>query len=297
MNQDMPLSLPRPKRITGLEQVASQYKAVLSDVWGVVHNGRSVYRHSVEALAAFRKQGGRVVLITNSPRPHGGVRQQLDELNVDPETYDDIVTSGDVTRDLISKVDGSVFHLGPARDTPLFAGLDTMLSSADEATAVVCTGLFEDEQETPEDYRDMLAGFAERRLPFICANPDIVVERGDRLIWCAGSLAQLYEQLGGETLLAGKPHQPIYELAFEKLQHLSNGRVDKVGTLAIGDGMPTDVAGAQANDFDLLYISAGIHSAEYGDPDAPDVTALEAFLDEHGARPKFWSPRLSWTGA
>ncbi len=289
-------SAPITRRANGLVEIAPTYKGILSDVWGVVHNGQSVYRNSIDAFTAYRKQGGRVVLITNSPRPKVGVGQQLKDMGVPDDCYDDIATSGDVTRVLISKAEGPVFHLGPDRDLPLFEGLDVELCDGADAQTIVCTGLIDDEKETPQDYIHILSAYVRRGVPLICANPDLVVERGDRLIWCAGSLARLYEQLGGVTRVAGKPHKPIYDLAFEKLQAVTDVEIAKADAIAIGDGMPTDVAGAQSNGYDLLYISAGIHSGEYGNPDAPDEGKLHEFLENNGATPKFWMPRLSWEG-
>ena len=282
------------QQISGLSQIAGQYRAILSDVWGVVHNGVSVYEAAADALAAYRNQGGQVVLLTNSPRPCEGVLQQLDEMGVRKDAYDAIVTSGDVTRTLIKQSQGKAFHLGPQRDLPLFTGTGVELVAQDECNTIVCTGLFEDTTETPDDYRDILSDMAQRGIPFICANPDIVVERGDRLIYCAGSLAQLYQEMGGVTLVAGKPHKPIYDLAMQKLSELNSSEISKNHVLAIGDGMPTDVAGALNNGFDLLYISAGIHSAEYGDAEHPDPKALAIFLNEHDADPVAWMPRLGW---
>ena len=283
------------KRISGLSTIAADYPAILCDVWGVLHNGQSVYRAAEDALMQYRAQGGRVVLLTNSPRPNQGVLAQLDGLKVDRSAYDDIVTSGDVTRTLIAESDGPLFHLGPERDLPLFAGLDKQFASEADCSAVVCTGLFDDEVETPDDYRERLTALAERDVPFICANPDLVVERGDRLIYCAGSLAQLYRELGGKTLVAGKPHAPIYKLAMDRLAKIDSGAAVKENVICIGDGMPTDVAGALSNGFDLLYISAGIHSAEYGAADNPDADALDGFLKKHQVDPTVWMPRLTWT--
>ncbi len=281
-------------RMTGLQEARGRYTCILSDVWGVLHNGVSVYPEAASALAKFRAVGGHVVMITNSPRPREGVLAQFGDLGVDPDAYDDVVTSGDVTRDLISQVTGKIYHLGPDRDKPLFAGLDVELADAGEASAIVCTGLFNDEVETPEDYRADLAAMVDRKLPLICANPDIVVERGNRLIWCAGALARLYAELGGETRLAGKPHSPIYDLASRKLAALAGGEVSKSKILAIGDGMPTDVAGAQAFGADLLYISAGIHAGEYGGANNPDEKQLLAFLAAQNANPALWMPKLLW---
>jgi len=282
------------KRISGLSAIASDYRAILCDVWGVLHNGQSVYRQAEDALVRYRQGGGQVVLLTNSPRPNHGVASQLDDLQVDRQAFDAIVTSGDVTRTLISQTKGDVFHLGPERDLPLFDGLDKKLVGPDDCQAVVCTGMFEDEIETPEDYRDQLTALAKRQIPFICANPDLVVERGNRMIYCAGSLAKLYDESGGKTLVAGKPHSPIYNLAMQRLEEINGAAMPQESVIAVGDGMPTDVAGALSNGFDLLYISAGIHSASYGPADDPNEDELAAFLADHKAEPTVWMPRLCW---
>ncbi len=281
-------------RISGLGALAGRYKGLLCDVWGVLHNGVAVYDEAMNALTQFRKQGGNVVMITNSPRPRDGVLAQLYGLGVDEETFDDIVTSGDVTRVLIAQAEQPVFHLGPERDLPLFDGLDVELSDLSQAKAIVCTGLFDDESETPEDYREQLSTAVARSVPFICANPDLVVERGDRLIWCAGALARLYEELGGKTQLAGKPHKPIYDLAEKQLVTAAGGTLSRSQIICIGDGMPTDVAGAQLNGFDLLYIAAGIHAGDYSDKNGLDEAALQAFLKSQGATPAAWMPHLAW---
>ncbi len=282
------------KRISGLSAIASDYRAILCDVWGVLHNGQSVYRQAENALVQYRKAGGQVVLLTNSPRPNQGVASQLDDLDVSRQAFDAIVTSGDVTRTLIEQTVGDVFHLGPDRDLPLFAGLGKNLVDEADCKTIVCTGLFEDERETPEVYRDRLTNLAERQIPFICANPDLVVERGDRMIYCAGSLAKLYGELGGQTFVAGKPHSPIYDLAMKRLQEINGSAMPQNNVIAVGDGMPTDVAGALSNGFDLLYISAGIHSADYGPADDPNEAELEKFLTDHKAEPTVWMPRLCW---
>ena len=280
--------------LQGLGQLEDRYKAVLCDVWGVVHNGVDVYRQADDALTQFRAAGGRVVLITNSPRRHIGVEQQLGEMGVSPAMRDAVVTSGDVTRTLIQRGPEQVFHLGPERDQPLFAGLDRTMVPLEEAETIVCTGLFEDEMETPDDYAAMLAIARERSLPFICANPDIVVERGERMIWCAGALARAYQAIGGLVHVAGKPHAPIYKLAMETLADISSAPIAAEDILCIGDGLPTDVKGANDKGLDLLYTSAGIHAGEYGDTEQPDEGRLHRFLADNGAHAAFWMPRLVW---
>lgn len=288
------MSNSQSTRISGLSDIAADYRGILCDVWGVLHNGQSVYAEAAHALEQYRAGGGIVVMLTNSPRPNKGVHQQFHELGVSDDVFDAIVTSGDVTRTLIAQAEGPIFHLGPGRDIPLFDGLDVELTDEANCNAIVCTGLFEDEVDSPDDYRTRLQILADRHVPFICANPDIVVERGERLIWCAGSLARLYEEFGGETLVAGKPHRPIYELAQSKLAEITGEAVPKSDIIAIGDGMPTDVKGAQDNGLDLLYISAGIHSAEYGPSDDPDEAELLKFLATQGADPAVWMPHLVW---
>ncbi|MDE1159613.1 MAG: TIGR01459 family HAD-type hydrolase [Neorhizobium sp.] len=280
------------KRIAGLNEVIDGYDVVLSDVWGVVHNGIKVFQQSCAALKGAREAGATVVLITNSPRPAPGVIEQMKALGVPDGTYDRIVTSGDVTRHLIAEGPRKVFLLGPERDMPLFDGLDVDVVSAADADAIVCTGFFDDETEVPEDYTDMLTAFAKRDVPFICANPDLVVERGHRIIPCAGAVAAYYEQLGGKSRIAGKPHTPIYVAALEAARE-ERGDVDRAKVLAIGDGMPTDVRGALAQGLDLLYVAAGIHVAEYTVNGETDEAILQAWLKNENAAPKFWMPRLA----
>lgn len=279
--------------IDNLDEIAGRYRAIFCDVWGVLHNGVAPFDGAVEALRRARGNGVRVVLITNAPRPTKGVREQLDIIGVADDCWDRIVTSGDVTRTLIGEGPRRVFHIGPERDLMLYDGLDVELVEEFEASAVVCTGLFDDDTETPDDYAPMLARLRMRNLPFVCANPDIVVERGDRLIWCAGALARDYGQLGGRTQIAGKPHRPIYEAALDTASQLIGEKIDASQVLAIGDGVMTDVKGAADNGIDVLYVSGGIHASEYGEAHAPDPQRLAAFLERHGYSPVAVMPRLA----
>ena len=281
-----------PQSIASLEALTGGYRALLCDVWGVIHNGVSAFPEAAAALAAARDKGVAVILITNAPRPRDGVIAQLANLGVPETAWDRVVTSGDVTRDLIRSGPRKVFHIGPERDYSLYDGLDIELVEEFEASAVVCTGLFDDEIETPDDYAEMLRRLRARDLPFICANPDIVVERGHQLIWCAGALARDYGQLGGRTLVSGKPHRPIYEAALQAASEVLGRDVAKSEALAIGDGMLTDVKGAADNGIDVLYVSGGIHARDYGEPHDPDPARLEAFLDKHGYAPVATIPRL-----
>lgn len=280
-----------PERLERLADLGADYDTVLCDVWGVLHNGVQAWPLAVEALRAFRLKGGTVILITNSPRRRTGVGEQLGHMGVDRDAYDRIVTSGDVTRALISAGSNQVYFIGPDRDLPLFEGLGVDLVGLDHAGTVVCTGLYDDENETPEEYLPILEEFRQRNLPFICANPDLIVERGDRLIPCAGSIAALYEKMDGQTLVSGKPHAPIYEASLAAASGL-RGQIDKSRVIAIGDGMPTDVKGAQDYGLDLLYVSSGIHAREYTQDAVVDEDKLHTFLEQRGAHPVRWMQRL-----
>ncbi len=282
----------RADRIGSLQDIEGRYGVILSDVWGVVHNGVRAFPDASQALAAARSRGLAVVLITNAPRPRAEVQAQLDILGVPRDAYDRIVTSGDVTRDLITEGARKIFHIGPERDLSIYDGLDVELVEEFEALTVVCTGLFDDDTETPDDYADMLRRLRQRDLPFVCANPDIVVEKGDRLIWCAGALARDYAQLGGRTRIAGKPHRPIYVAALQAAAEVLGRDVSERDALAIGDGVLTDVKGAEQNGIDILYVTGGIHAREYGETLEPDPAMLAAFLEKHGHHPVAVIPRL-----
>jgi HAD superfamily hydrolase (TIGR01459 family) len=291
------MTVSAPLLVEGLRALAPSYKGILCDVWGVLHNGVTAFEDAHKALRTYREEnGGKVVLITNAPRPAKQVGEMLASLGVPTEAYDDIVTSGDVTRAIL-EAQGSktLLHIGPNRDQPLYWDLEaTFTSNDDEAEAISCTGLANDETETPDDYRDRLKKLADRKLPMICANPDIVVERGDKLVWCAGALARLYEDLGGEVAILGKPHAPIYDAALERLAKIAGEKIAKEDVLAIGDGLPTDIRGAVSQDIDVLFITAGIHASDFGPSDEPDEHLIRRRLTEEGLRARAALPRLWW---
>jgi HAD superfamily hydrolase (TIGR01459 family) len=251
--------------ISSIHDVGLRYSAWLVDIWGVMHNGVRPFGPAVEATRRFREQGGVVLLLSNSPRPSETLRQQLRTLGVADQSYDATVSSGDLTRYELKKRDGArVFHLGPKRDLLIFTGLNIARVDASQAELIVCTGLFDDETETPDDYRGLLGDLAERGLMMFCANPDHMVERGDSLIYCAGALADLYEQLGGRAIYAGKPHLPIYKLAFETIEQIAGRPVPKGKILAIGDGLHTDIAGAAAAGIDSVFVASALHLGAEG---------------------------------
>jgi HAD superfamily hydrolase (TIGR01459 family) len=275
--------------------LAAGYDIALCDVWGVVHNGVAATVEACQALKQFRQQGGTVVLITNAPRPGDVVTGFLDALAVPRDTYDGIVSSGDVTRAVVAERTGQrVFHLGPARDLPMFDGLDVTSVGVEHADFVVCSGLFDDTTETPANYADLIATMRARNLLMVCANPDIVVERGDHLVYCAGAIADAYAEAGGEVLYAGKPYRPIYEQALATAQSLRPQPVDRRRVLAIGDSVRTDLKGAAAFGIDCLFVTAGIHAEEIGGRDSPNASALGGMFAAAGVYPKAVMRRLEW---
>jgi HAD superfamily hydrolase (TIGR01459 family) len=281
--------------IDRLSPLAPHYDVILSDVWGVIHNGVAAFPPACDALAAFRKAGGTVILVTNAPRPHEAVIRQLDRLHVPREVYDNIVSSGDVTRSVIAQRPGqSVFHLGPERDHAIFEGFDLRFADVETADYVVCSGLFNDETETPDDYREMLAVMRKRNLFMVCGNPDIVVERGHELIYCAGAIADLYAAMGGDVLYAGKPYAPIYEMALRKAESIRSETTPLSRVLAIGDSVRTDFTGATRQGIDCLFVTAGIHAEEFGGRDVPDEEAVKTIFDETGSLPRAVTHRLAW---
>jgi len=244
----------------GLSALSDRYDVLLCDVWGVIHNGVESFPEACQALVNWRAERGPVILISNSPRPSDAVIEQLDRLGVPREAWSAFVTSGDATRVLLQeRAPGPAWIVGPERDFTLYEGLGLETAGPDAAAFVSVTGMVDDENEAPSDYLDRLAIAAERGLTLICANPDRVVQRGDRLIYCGGSLADLYETLGGEVLMAGKPYAPIYDLALAEAEKLTGQPVDRARVLCIGDGVITDVKGAHDQALACLFIAKGIH--------------------------------------
>jgi HAD superfamily hydrolase (TIGR01459 family) len=275
--------------------LAANYDVVLSDVWGVTHNGVAAFPEACDALVRFRAGGGTVILLTNAPRRGEAVLHQLDQLGVPRDAYDGIVSSGDVTCGVMAERPGqSVFHLGPQRDISIFEGLNVRFASAEEADYVVCTGLFNDETETPESYRDMLTLMRDRGLFMVCGNPDVVVDRGDTLVYCAGAIADLYGTLGGEVLYAGKPYGPIYEMALAEATQTRGAKVETSRVLAIGDSVRTDLKGAATFGIDCLFVTAGIHAKELGGRHNPDMQILTRIFSEAGLRARAVTRTLVW---
>jgi HAD superfamily hydrolase (TIGR01459 family) len=275
--------------------LARDYDVLLCDIWGVVHNGIAAFPEACDALARFRKKGGAVILITNAPRAGANVQRILDRFAVPHDAYDAIMSSGDVTHGIVeTRLNQRVFHLGPERDLSIFAGLDVTFAAAETADYVVCSGLFDDTRETPDDYRELLRAMRARSLFMVCANPDIVVERGDELVYCAGAIADAYAEIGGDVLFCGKPYAPIYEAALGKAAALRGGPAPLARVLAIGDSVRTDLKGAALFGLDCLFVVSGLHADEAGGRGAPELSGLNATFAAAGVAPKAITRRLAW---
>ena len=285
--------------LTGLSTLAPRYQVLVCDIWGVIHNGESAYPGVIDCLKAFRRDHGTVLLLSNAPRPGAPIRKQLMALGVPPDSYDTIVTSGDLTRKMLAENSAAetyrVHHVGPDRCMPLFEGLNVERTTIDRASAIVCTGPFDDEREGPDDYRDYWRTALERQMPFYCANPDLQVQRGSQLIYCAGALAEEYVRQGGSVTYFGKPHLPVYDFVAERLQEFTGRSIAREKWLAIGDGLKTDILGATRAGIDALLITGGIHEAELADrAGTPDPDRIQAILAQRKLNAVGAMRRLVW---
>ena len=277
-----------PQILSGLADIAPEYDALVCDVWGVLHDGNDANEQAVYALKQFRSGGGRVVLLSNAPRPKVDLEVQFRKFGVALDCYDEIVTSGIATRlDLEARSKDQtlrMFHLGPERDRGIFEGLNIEIADIENAQIVLNSGLFNDDTETPDDYKDRLAMMKDRSLLMLCANPDWVVQRGGKLIWCAGAVADAYEKIGGEVIYYGKPKPEIYDLVRASLPGAES-------LLAIGDGMHTDIKGANAVGIDALFIADGIHGEDVADM---SPTHLEELFAKAGVHARAAMRALVW---
>jgi HAD superfamily hydrolase (TIGR01459 family) len=281
--------------LVGLAAIASRYDAMLCDVWGVVHNGVAAHPSAVDALVNYRQQGGRVVLITNAPRPSAPIIAMLDAFGIPRDAYDSIISSGDTCRAMIAPYRGKVVHhFGPARlDDSLYEGLGVIRGPAEEAEVIVCTDM-PDDDDTPDMYEAELVRWLSRRLPMICANPDKFVEIGDKLVYCAGAVADIYAERGGEVRMAGKPYRPIYEQARRLAEAAAGHALGISRIVCVGDSVRTDAVGAATFGADLLFITGSIHAEEIDAFGKPDPAAIRALVAPSGARLAGFMPRLAW---
>lgn len=281
--------------ISGLSEIADRYDVILSDVWGVIHNGVESFPIPCATLARWGAERGPMVLISNAPRPASEVVSQLDDLGVPRASWQAFVTSGDATRVLLAaRAPGPAWAIGPERVAPLYEGLGLVFADIDQAVFVSVTGPDNDETESPEDYRARFEAALARGLPMVCANPDIVVQRGSKLIYCGGALAQLYAAMGGEVLMAGKPHAPIYDLCLAQAATLLGRPIDRTRVLCIGDGIPTDIKGANDQGLDVLFVASGIHGTETIGAQGLRADGVEQLMSQGGVRATYAIADLAW---
>lgn len=288
--------------IEGLHEIASRYNALLCDVWGVLIDGKRHFPRAADALRRFRAKGGSVVLITNASRPDDEVRRQLVDLGLPEDCFDDLVSAGELTlRGMLAREGQACYHLGPPRDNGLFEEAGRRLGAPirkvgpEEADYIVCTGLFAEREETPQDYDPSLGALAARGLEMLCANPDIVVAIGEDIVYCAGALAERYAMFGGRVVMFGKPHPPIYAAAMERLATLRGAPADKAKILAVGDGAVTDLAGAGRAGLDCLFITEGVHALELRPAGGDlDPLALARLIEIAGASPVALAREVFW---
>jgi HAD superfamily hydrolase (TIGR01459 family) len=288
-------AMTSPMPIQGLSELAPRYDVLLCDVWGVIHNGRESFAEACAALARFKAEIGPVVLISNAPRPSPPIVEQLDGLGVPRAAWSKLVTSGDATRPLLAaRAPGPVWAIGPEHQEVLYGGLGLDFTGPDDAAFIGVTGPYDDENDQPGDYRDRFAACVGRGLELICANPDIVVQRGDKLIYCGGALAQLYESLGGRAIMAGKPYAPIYELSLAEAAAQLGRPLDPARVLCIGDGLPTDILGANARGLDVLFVANGIHGGETVGPAGLNIAVVRDLLRQDGLQANWAIADLVW---
>ena len=282
------------KIINSLVEIADRYDALFCDLWGCVHDGLIPFPEALNAMQSFKAKGGRVILVTNAPRPHSDVRKQLNDIGVKEDIYDGIATSGDSARMALftGALGKSVYFIGQPHDQSFFNPMNVVLDpikiiqvSIEEADGIVCCGPFNPLKDLNE-LRPLLLKAQKKGLKLLCANPDIVVDRGETREWCAGGVAALYEEIGGESIYFGKPHPPIYDLARRRLEaigeNIANHRI-----LCVGDGVLTDIAGASAESFDSLFVTGGLAASVTKTDDHPNPEALRAYLQDEIAKPTY----------
>ncbi len=282
------------EKINSLCEIADDYDAVLCDVWGVLHNGVSLFAGSAPALQRFREKGGKVILLSNMPRPTGGLKARLDELGFPPDAYDDILTSGDLARQILQQRIGAgqkCFFIGPERHSDLTAGCEGGFADIEAADFIMISGPRDDAVETPADYHQDIENWRSCDVPLICANPDHTVQQGDKIIYCAGAIAALYQDVGGEVMWLGKPYLPVYEEAHHRARALCQTQNPRL--LMIGDGVKTDLPGAALAGIDALFILGGLASADVT-INADDPDNIAAHLKAHQTKARAYMNYLSW---
>ena len=273
--------------IKNLNSISQKYNVILCDLWGCLHDGRKKFPDALSAIKKSKYHGAKIILLTNSPRTNRFVKKQISDIGILEDSYDDIITSGDASLSVVEKkfLGNKIFHIGPKRDMSFFSELKNHKEiervNLNCATGIVCTGLFDEINENPNDYIEILNFSFKNKLKFLCVNPDIKVNFGDKKLWCAGSLAQLYLKIGGDVIFCGKPHQKIYNLAIKRISKKYN--LNKKKILCIGDGLNTDIMGGINQGYDTLFVCSGIHNNQIGTSHTspePEIKKLKKLFNE-----------------
>ena len=275
------------KKINNFQDIEDNYDALICDVWGVIHNGRELFESVNDCLVNFRSKQKPVVLLSNAPRPSKYIERMLNQLGLDRKSFNEIVTSGDLTMSVLneSHYGSKCYHIGPDRDLNIFDGVNVSRVSFDEADFLFVTGLFDDETEDENSYSSILDEAKKRNLKLICANPDIVVQRGEKLIPCAGAIAKKYEEIGGKAINIGKPFSPIFDKAVNLIKGINENQNPRI--IVIGDGLETDIKGANILKMDSLLVLGGLFASE------SERNIIEV-LKKKNIFPSYYTEELKW---
>ena len=285
-----------PQKLKGISEISDKFDVYFIDLWGVIHNGVQCYPEALKVLEKLKEQNKKIVLISNAPRPAAVVKVFLETIGLESSCYDFLVTSGDITREYISLNSSkkNFYHLGPTRDIDLFKDLNVALTSKEECDEIICTGLVSDEEEKLQDYKFLLDFFLNKKIPLICANPDEVVARGEKIVFCAGALANQYKQEGGMVRYFGKPYSDIYSFALKKIRANKDFKDKKeINTLVIGDNIKTDIKGANLFNLDSVLILNGIYKDFFRD-DTINFDQLKDSVNLKDVKINYFQEELAW---
>jgi len=285
-----------PQKLKGISEISDKFDVYFIDLWGVIHNGVQCYPEALKVLEKLKEQNKKIVLISNAPRPAAVVKVFLETIGLKSSGYDFLVTSGDITREYISLNSSkkNFYHLGPTRDIDLFKDLNVSLTSKEECEEIICTGLVSDEEEKLQDYKTLLDFFLNKKIPLICANPDEVVARGEKIVFCAGALANQYKQEGGVVRYFGKPYSEIYSFALKKIRaHKDFKDKKEINTLVIGDNIKTDIKGANLSNLDSVLILNGIYKDFFRDGTV-NFDQLKDSVNLKDVKINYFQEELAW---
>ena len=267
------------KELNHLEDIYEKYDTFIIDLWGVMHNGVALNQNAIEAVDQLKKYSKKIVFLSNAPRPSSDVINFLLKMKMDKKYLDNVMTSGEAAMHALNqkKFGKTFYHLGPARDTSIFKKIKNYKTDLKSCDFILCTGLFDDYENDLNYYKKILSQNISKKL--ICTNPDLIVHKGGIEELCAGSVAKVFEELGGDVIYFGKPHKEIYNMCFE-----SNEKV-----LAIGDNLRTDIKGANNLKIDCIFITEGVHRKEFN-----NFSELDKLLGKYNVKANFFQKELKW---